>query len=148
MSLKKRKKDKIKINNRNYYIFNENNRTYVKYEGNFVEIFILQNNINNKKGGGDDAKYAFTYQIRDINNAIEKYEKIFIKRQEKILYLCVNFINKIKSTESSINNKFAKMSISSDYDRSRYLTLINKEFYENLFKKYFIVINARKTNPC
>jgi hypothetical protein len=131
---------KIKINNRNYYIFNENNRTYVKYEGNFVEIFILQNNINNKKGGGDDAKYAFTYQIRDINNAIEKYEKIFIKRQEKILYLCVNFINKIKSTESSINNKFAKMSISSDYDRSRYLTLINKEFYENLFKKYFIVI--------
>jgi hypothetical protein len=131
---------KIKINNRNYYIFNENNRTYVKYEGNFVEIFILQNNINNKKGGGDDAKYAFTYQIRDINNAIEKYEKIFIKRQEKILYLCVNFINKIKSTESSINNKFAKMSISSDYDMSRYLTLINKEFYENLFKKYFIVI--------
>jgi hypothetical protein len=30
--------------------------------------------------------------------------------------------------------------MSNDYDRSRYLTLINKEFYENIFKKYFIII--------
>jgi len=131
---------KIKINNRNYYIFNENNRTYIKYEGKFVEIYILQNNIAGKKGGGVDATYAFTYQIRDINNAIEKYEKIFIQRQEKILHLCANFINKIKATESSLNNKFGKFSMSNDYDRSRYLTLINKEFYENIFKKYFIII--------
>ncbi len=100
----------------------------------------MQNNIAGKKGGGVDATYAFTYQIRDINNAIEKYEKIFIQRQEKILHLCANFINKIKATESSLNNKFGKFSMSNDYDRSRYLTLINKEFYENIFKKYFIII--------
>ena len=140
---------KIKINNRNYYIFTEKNKQYIKYNGKPVEIYISKKNINKKKnvGGGADkeevkeeVKYSFTYQLKDINNAIEKYEKIFIKRQEKILYLCLNFLNKIRSVENFLNNKFGKFSMSSDYDKSRYLTLINKEFYENLFKKYFITI--------
>ena len=90
--------------------------------------------------GGNNSTVAFTYQIKDINSAINKYEIIFIERQEKLLHLCNNFINKLKASEGSLNNKYKIFSYSTKYDKSRYLTLINKEFYENIFKNYFIPI--------
>jgi hypothetical protein len=90
--------------------------------------------------GGNNSTVAFTYQIKDINSAINKYEIIFIERQKKLLYLCNNFLNKLKASEGSLNNKYKIFSYSTKYDKSRYVTLINKEFYENIFKNYFIPI--------
>ena len=91
-----------------------------------------------KMRGG--SKLNFEYFVKDINNDLEKYKILYIKRQGKLLSLCNNVIKEINNKQNSINNRFKIESYSNKYNISRYLTLINREFYQNIFKKYFINI--------
>ena len=88
----------------------------------------------------EDKKIAFTFILNDISTAIDKYNIIFIKRQNKLLHLCKNYIDKLNKSRTILNNKYKTLSYFSNYDKSRYITLIKKEYYDNLFKKYFIPI--------
>lgn len=88
----------------------------------------------------DKKEIAFTFILNDISTAIDKYNIIFIKRQNKLLHLCKNYIDKLNKSRTILNNKYKTLSYFSNYDKSRYITLIKKEYYDNLFKKYFIPI--------
>lgn len=97
--------------------------------------------IRSKGGNGSNgSKLNFEYFVKDINNDIKKYKILYIKRQERLLSLCDNVIKEINNKKISINNRFKIESYSNKYNISRYLTLINREFYQNIFKKYFINI--------
>jgi hypothetical protein len=91
-----------------------------------------------KTRGG--SKVNFEYFVKDINNDLQKYKIIYIKRQERLLRLCDNVIKEINNKKISINNRLKVQSYSNKYTFSRYLTLIHREFYQNIFKKYFINI--------
>ena len=86
------------------------------------------------------SKLNFEYYVNDINNALKKYKIVYIERQKKLLYLCNNLIIEINNKKNSINNRFKVHSYSNKYNISRYSTLINREFYQNIFKKYLINI--------
>ena len=97
---------------------------------------------NGSKGGSgsNGSKLNFEYFVKDIKNDLEKYKILYIKRQGKLLSLCNNVIKEINNKKNSIDNRFKIESYSNKYNISRYLTLINREFYQNIFKKYFINI--------
>ena len=100
------------------------------------------NRSNGSKGGNgsNGSKLNFEYFVKDIKNDLEKYKILYIKRQGKLLSLCNNVIKEINNKKNSIDNRFKIESYSNKYNISRYLTLINREFYQNIFKKYFINI--------
>ena len=104
------------------------------------EILNQQTVLKNGGSGTDGSKLNFEYFVKDIKNDLEKYKILYIDRQGKLLRLCNNLIKEINKKKNSINNRFNIENNSNKYNISRYLTLINREFYQNIFKKYFINI--------
>ena len=99
---------------------------------------LLKHTLQKKLKGG--SKLNFEYFVKDINNDLKKYKILYIERQKRLLNLCSNVITEINNKNNSINNRFKIQSYSNKYNISRYLTLVNREFYQNIFKKYFINI--------